>query len=1201
VIESDPLDIALRAYTEPVGYEPAIETQEKFEKRVRRLLRYRRRDNYRPALMFDFETRSDPAQRPMLGAYRFCRWEGGRKGAEPRLVCLLEGLIYADDLTKTELETLRSYWRRYKLRTGADQSISDSAPALWLTSEQEFVRMIYRACFEPGPARAAALVGLNVNFDVSRLAVGWGGTRPPRKLRDMTKFLFANGFSLTLHEGYVNVDGEHRESPHHPRYLTKHLSSTKSHRGFGARFSGHIIDVRQIAFALTNRGHSLETGCEAFKVEMPEHLRPLDEHGQPKRYGYRKRDVDYGVVSDPAIDYCREDVLATQLLYAQLIRDADRHPIPVQVSQWYSPASVGKGYLAGMRIRPRLERQPDFPREQLGIAMSAFYGGRTEARIIRVPVPVVYCDLLSAYTTGNSLMDLWRFVVAERVALVDATAEVRQLVNRIDLDDCLNPETWRSFPVLVQIKPAGDVFPVRGRYQKDRWNIGSNYLTSDEPLWYALPEAIASKLITGRAPEIVRAFKLVPVGVQPGIKPIKLRGEIEIDPRENFFQIVVERRHELPDKDSPLGQFLKTLASAASYGIYAEMVRSELGGRKTARVSICDWTGEPYELDRERNPERPGRYFFAPLAATITAGTRLLLAISERLLSDAGGTWAMMDTDSVAMVSTEHGGLVPCPGGPERDEQGRECVRALSWAQVDAIRARMRPLNPYRGRAGENSILELEDENFTDQRRIERRQLHCLVLSSKRYSMFNLSVRGEPELRIATEPDRHAEEETIERTPVIRKRSDHGLGYLINPIDPDSSDRDWILQGWEWIVRGALGLNATEPEWFDKPALMRGAITTQGLLDCWERWNAGKPRRKRMRPFNFFMVAQPTGIFDDAKTGEKYIPPVAGKCALILPFESNSDRWELAEAFNRYNPRQRFKITTNRNPYQLGAHPDLIAVRTLCDVFHSYRDSIEHKSLAPDGKRCTSETRGLLRRRHLNVSSIVSIGKEMNALEDQLSGTRQSEGEWLNTYRRPGEDPLWQPAREVILTLAEPVERTARSARVSARSVKRARAHPGEKAVWIATNERGDECGHHHRHFTAAVRCCRRMERHYRLAYAGRPGYPKRETWVTERASVSVPPAPVGAVARDKLVRYALRRASTALRVAGIENVRAMSPHAILATWLDRQQPTGVNQPKTTTCQSCGQPIRRATRGPWPKWCSDKCRKRAARRTAGRS
>ena len=62
------------------------------------------------------------------------------------------------------------------------------------------------------------------------------------------------------------------------------------------------------------------------------------------------------------------------------------------------------------------------------------------------------------------------------------------------------------------------------------------------------------------------------------------------------------------------------------------------------------------------------------MAACITAAARLMLAILETLVTERGGTWAFWDTDSMAIVATEHGGLIECPGGPERD-QGRRCVR----------------------------------------------------------------------------------------------------------------------------------------------------------------------------------------------------------------------------------------------------------------------------------------------------------------------------------------------------------------------------------------------------------------------------------------------------------------------------------------------------------------------------------------------
>ena len=81
---------------------------------------------------------------------------------------------------------------------------------------------------------------------------------------------------------------------------------------------------------------------------------------------------------------------------------------------------MGKGYLRVLGIRPILERQPDFPKERLGHAQSAFFGGRTSAHIRLWPVPVVYTDFLSMYPTVNILLGLWSFVVAERIVAEDA-------------------------------------------------------------------------------------------------------------------------------------------------------------------------------------------------------------------------------------------------------------------------------------------------------------------------------------------------------------------------------------------------------------------------------------------------------------------------------------------------------------------------------------------------------------------------------------------------------------------------------------------------------------------------------------------------------------------------------------------------------------------------------------------------------------
>ena len=56
----------------------------------------------------------------------------------------------------------------------------------------------------------------------------------------------------------------------------------------------------------------------------------------------------------------------------------------------------------------------------------------------------------------------------------------------------------------------------------------------------------------------------------------------------------------------------------------------------------------------------PGEYCFPPLASLITGAARLMLALLEHSVRKLGGTYAMEDTDSMAIVATEHGGPIPC-------------------------------------------------------------------------------------------------------------------------------------------------------------------------------------------------------------------------------------------------------------------------------------------------------------------------------------------------------------------------------------------------------------------------------------------------------------------------------------------------------------------------------------------------------------
>jgi hypothetical protein len=150
----------------------------------------------------------------------------------------------------------------------------------------------------------------------------------------------------------------------------------------------------------------------------------------------------------------------------------------------------------------------------------------------------------------------------------------------------------------------------------------------------------------------VEAFKIEPVGAVEGLKPIKFRGQVPIDPRsQDFFRVVIEERSRLgtrTDLDKSerdrLKRSLKTFGSATSYGIFAQMDRQESDREVDLTCYGIDPT--PYKC-RVKHPEAPGEYCFPPLASLITGGGHLLLALLGCLIADRGGTYAMEDTDSM--------------------------------------------------------------------------------------------------------------------------------------------------------------------------------------------------------------------------------------------------------------------------------------------------------------------------------------------------------------------------------------------------------------------------------------------------------------------------------------------------------------------------------------------------------------------------
>src|SRR5262249_12946497 len=149
-------------------------------------------------------------------------------------------------------------------------------------------------------------------------------------------------------------------------------------------------------------------------------------------------------------------------------------------------------------------------------------------------------------------------------------------------------------------------------------------------------------------------------------------------------------------------------------------------------------------------------------------------------------------------------------GGPYRLPDGSAAIKALTWEQVRQIVAKFKRLNPYEGPSVPDSILKIEDVNWYENG--NQQQLYGWGIAAKRYALFRRTPGGDIE---------------------VVKASGHGLGFLFHPRKRNAAESDtpdWVIEAWEWLLRGVLGLPRTEPSWFEHPALMRVAVTTPEVL-----------------------------------------------------------------------------------------------------------------------------------------------------------------------------------------------------------------------------------------------------------------------------------------------------------------------------------------------------------------------------------
>ena len=790
------------------------------------------------------------------------------------------------------------------------------------------------------------IVGFNLPFDLTRLARGW----PEGK---------KNEWSLVL---VRYKDGN--ENPHYPRVLIDPIDSKKSFISFTAEWvpkkgkamptkinKSRFLDLRTLLFALFNQPLALKKACE---------LEAFKKYNLPQKIDH----TPTGKVSIEEIKYARQDVRCTAALLNAAKQEFDLHPIPISPDRAYSPASIAKGYLEAMNIDPP-EEKFDVSLRNLGIAMGSFMGGRSETRIRLEEVPVVPVDFTSEYPSTCVLLGLWDILTAQSLSFDDATKQVQKLLSRITLVECFRPEMWSDLRFFALVKPKKHILPVRTMYNGSTPNIGNNYLTSSKSIWIAGPDLIASAIQTGSAPEVIRAIRVVPHGKQKLMRPVNLRGMVEINPYEDdLFKRTIEQR-KLHKSDKDLYFWLKVFANSM-YGFFAEINPEPTPERKPIQIHVYSGEDDYIPSKRIHVKEKQGHWYAPYLASLITAGGRLLLAMLETSVTSAGGTHAWADTDALAIVSSKKGGSL-------RHIPGCKGIRALPWKTVEQITAKFEDLNPYEVKDVDIRLLNLVDANYQNfDPGLPRRQLLGFSIAAKRYTLY----------------ERKGDEVSI-----VDPKA-HGLGYLHPPSDSRKNWHDsheaprWIYEFWEYLLRIALRLEGKPPSWRTRPQMMRMTVTTFNVLKSLHEWEG-------FRPYNFFLLP----ILADGGYPANINPE---RFRLVAPFESDQTKWERLTCINigDSRDRRRYRLTTSFTSPEFG---EKAVVDTFENLFYRYMQHAEAKSLGPDGIPCKPDTRGLLLRSHIIAGRHRRIGKE--------SDRRWEEGDDLESllfvpleYEEPGQE-----------------------------------------------------------------------------------------------------------------------------------------------------------------------------------------------------
>jgi hypothetical protein len=307
--------------------------------------------------------------------------------------------------------------------------------------------------------------------------------------------------------------------------------------------------------------------------------------------------------------------------------DRARDQLRVDLARLQSPGGLAAATFRRAGVAPLFAKYSTPSDEALDRWMSAHFGGWQSAEGAGVGMSrCIDSDQIAAYPTNAGLLGAWRYCTAAKLVEWDATEQVRALCSRVAAGDVSALFDRATFGpdglgcALCEVRCDGDELPIEIA-QRDHpaggFDIRSVY--SDMLLARSVYDVLMSALRTGRSPDVESAVGLRPIGRQLGIRRrLHLYDGLVIDLEADdpIAALVRLRQRAKAEGNDQLATALRVLVNAMAYGNFARLDQVK---RWEDRVLVLR--------------ERPADYTFPPLAASVTALTRLHVGLAEYLIT----------------------------------------------------------------------------------------------------------------------------------------------------------------------------------------------------------------------------------------------------------------------------------------------------------------------------------------------------------------------------------------------------------------------------------------------------------------------------------------------------------------------------------------------------------------------------------------